>query len=184
MLRFAAPLLVALCLLLPPAAWADQTDKRLDELFARLQTTETSEEATRIEQAIWAIWLDSGSATTDLLMEHALAVMAAQDYPEALRLLDAVVELDPDYAEGWNKRATIYYLMGKPAKSLADVEHTLALEPRHFGALSGMGEIFLELGDDAKALDAFQRALEVDPHLAGAKAQVKRLERKVKGDQI
>ena len=179
-----------LALLLPltvawtDAARSDQTDPRLDELFVHLQDVETSTQARLIEQLIWGVWLESESPTLQLLMGRVVAAMGERDLRTALELLHSIVAIAPDYAEGWNKRATVYYLLGRYEESLADVERTLALEPRHFGALSGLGLIYSQLKDDASALDAYERALKVNPHLDQAKSEVKRLRRKVKGERI
>ncbi|MBM3491183.1 MAG: tetratricopeptide repeat protein [Alphaproteobacteria bacterium] len=162
----------------------DQGDRRLGDLFGKLKEAARSEDARLIEQAIWAVWLESGSATVDLLMQRGLQAMSSGDYPTGLVLFNSIVEFAPNYAEGWNKRATLYYLMGEFSASIADVERTLALEPRHFGALSGLGLIHTQLGDEAKALDAYERALAVHPHITLARNEVERLRKKVRGERI
>ena len=124
------------------------------------------------------------SPTLELLMNRVIMRMGNQEYGEALRLLDAIVTISPEYAEGWNKRATVYYLLGRYEDSISDVEKTLVLEPRHFGALSGLGLIYNRLDEDAAALDAFERALKVNPHLGQAKQEVKRLRGRIKGKRI
>ena len=179
-----------LALLLPLTfAWAggarsDQTDPRLDELFVHLHDVENTDQARLIEQLIWGVWLESKSPTLKLLMGRAVGAMGEQNFDKALEILHSVVAVAPNYAEGWNKRATVYFLMGRYEESIADVERTLTLEPRHFGALSGLGLIYARLEDNASALDAYQRALKVNPHLGQARAEVKRLRRKVKGENI
>ncbi len=165
-------------------ARADQTDPRLDQLFFQLQDVDEPREARLIEQMIWGVWLESKSPTLELLMGRVVNAMGQQKYGEALELLHSVVAIAPDYAEGWNKRATVYFLMGQYDDSIADVERTLDLEPRHFGALSGLGLIYMRLQKEADALDAFERALIVNPHLGQAKAAVKRLRPAVKGKDI
>ncbi len=165
-------------------ASASQTDPRLDALFRRLALTRDTTEAASLEQGIWTIWLQSGDPKIDRLMAGGLAAMDAGDTDSAEEIFDEIVAQAPDFAEGWNKRATLRYMTGDYAGSLADIERTLALEPRHFGALSGMGLVYTALGDDAKALDAFRRALKVDPNLAGAADQVRALEDKLKGRAI
>ena len=117
-------------------------------------------------------------------MNRVIMRMGNQEYGEALRILDAIVTISPEYAEGWNKRATVYYLLGRHEDSISDVEKTLDLEPRHFGALSGLGLIYNRLDEDAAALDAFERALKVNPHLGQAKQEVKRLRDRIKGKRI
>lgn len=166
-----------------PAA-ASQTDPRLDALFRRLADTRDATEAALIEQGIWSIWLQSGDRKIDRLMAGGMAAMDAGDTDSAEQIFDEIVEEAPDFAEGWNKRATLRYVMGDYQGSLADIARTLALEPRHFGALSGMGLCYLALGDDAKALDAFRRAYKVDPHLPGVAERIKALETKLRGRAI
>jgi tetratricopeptide (TPR) repeat protein len=110
--------------------------------------------------------------------------MDAQNSDVALKLLDAVVRLRPDYVEGWNRRATLYYLRNDYTRSLEDIEQVLAREPRHFGALAGLGMIMQDLGDDKRALDAFRRALAVNPHIDKVPELVKTLAEKVEGRDI
>ena len=117
-------------------------------------------------------------------MGRAVYSMGENKFDAALEILHSVVVVAPDYAEGWNKRATVYFLMGRYEESIADVERTLSLEPRHFGALSGLGLIYSHLEDNASALDAYERALKANPHLDQAKTEVKRLRSKVKGERI
>ncbi len=186
MKKWAGMLALLLPLTFGPAgsAWADQTDPRLDELFVHLQDVETSAQARSVEQLIWNVWLESESPTLRLLMGRVATAMGQQNFIAALKILDSVVAIAPNYAEGWNKRATVYFLLGQYEDSMTDVERTLALEPRHFGALSGLGLIYIRLKDNAAALDAYERALTVNPHLVQARAEVKRLRRKVKGENI
>ena len=179
-----AALFLAWVLVWAPPALARQDDSRLDELFARLQATADPVEARALEAVIWRLWTRSGSDAVDLLMGRGRQAMASGAYEAALRVLNRVVEIDPDFAEGWNRRATLYYLMGEFGPSVADIQRTLALEPRHFGALSGLGMIYTALDDDDGALKAYAKALEVNPHLAGARAAVTRLKKKLKGEGI
>lgn len=167
-----------------PAAAGQAVRPLLDSLLAKLKTAEDEPTARIIEEAIWKVWLRSGSDTVDLLMSRAITAMKAEDYPLALDLLNTIVDLKPDYAEGWNKRATVLYLLRDFSRSLQDVERTLSLEPRHFGALSGMGLIFLELGAKDKALKAFRRALAVHPFLPNAKRAEKELAEEIEGRGI
>ena len=164
-----------------PAAAPSRADQ-LDALFARLQSAGDPASAQLAEDAIIAIWLQSGSDTVDLLMSWGVQAIATKDYPKALDIFDRVVTLKPDYAEGWNKRATVYYLTDKYSQSLADIEHVLVLEPRHFGALIGLGSIFRELGDNTKAIAAYEQALALDPHLAKAREVLDQLEKKTGKD--
>jgi tetratricopeptide (TPR) repeat protein len=180
--RFLA-ILVALIALVQPAA-ARQGDDRLDSLFERLQTAQNPLEAKLIEEAIWQIWAQSGSPTVDLLLANSANAMSSGDFDKAQTMLDAVVQLDPDFAEGWNKRATLYFMTGNYQASIADIEKTLALEPRHFGALSGLGQILDRLDDAPGALKAYRRALAADPQMEAVRERVKELTLKVKGSPI
>jgi len=168
----------------PLPAAAGQDDERLDYLFAQLKTTDDEVKAHVIEQMIWRIWIENGDPAVDQAMTDGIAAMASGDYPAALADFDTVVKLAPGFAEGWNKRATVYYLMKNYAASVADVERTLALEPRHFGALSGLGLIYLALGDDAAALKAFEAALAIHPHMSGVRERVRALRILVRGRAI
>ncbi len=148
----------------------------LDRLFGQLHKANDERAAKAVEQAIWQLWTQSGSPTADALLQQATRAMSASAYPVALRILDTIVEIKPDFAEAWNKRATVYYLERQFEKSLSDIDVVLDLEPRHFGALSGLGMIRREMGDDKGALEAFRRALVIHPHQTGAKRAVKELE--------
>ena len=161
-----------------------EQQRLLDSLFLQLSDAKNPDAAKLIEQAIWRLWLVSGSDTVDFLMGRVLEAMRGDDYPLALDLLNAVVALAPDYAEGWNKRATVLFALKDYPRALRDVERTLALEPRHFGALSGMGLIFNDIGDQARALSAFRRALAVNPFMSDAKSLVRELEEAVDGREI
>lgn len=174
---------VALLVGMPPAL-ADQNDPRLDTLFALLQEDAAEHSVKIVESRIWSVWHESDSATVSLLLSRGTKAMHENRYDVALRAFDSIVELQPDFAEGWNKRATLYFLMGRYRDSLADVEKTLELEPRHFGALSGLGMIYTKLEQDENALEAYEQALAVNPHLQQAKSEVRRLRKKVLGNRI
>ena len=153
-------------------------DGRLDALFDRLRNTQDAGEARRTEAAIWQIWLEPGDPAAGSLMKLALDAQQRGDLFGAFALYDAIVNLRPDYAEGWNRRATVLYLLGRYEDSRKDAERTVALEPRHFGALSGLGLIAAEKNDDDAALDAFERALVFNPHMAQIRAQAEVLRKK------
>jgi tetratricopeptide (TPR) repeat protein len=161
-----------------------QRSPSLDTLFQALKIAPDVESAKAIENRIWAVWMVSGSDTCNLLMGRAKAAADEKDYDLAIKLLDAVIELKPDYVEGWNRRATVYYLMNDYGHALADIREVLAREPRHFGALAGLGLILQELGDDAHALEAYRRALAINPHLEHVGETVKELREKVEGRDI
>ena len=188
-LAFTAPTAFAAAEETPPSVGADKAPvksraEQLDTLFQSLRTASSKETAKAAEDGIWRLWLESGSDTIDLLMNWAMKAMEAKDYGTALDFLDRVVIMKPDYAEGWNKRATVYFLMDDYSKSIADIGKTLALEPRHFGALSGLGMIMRELGEDKRAIEAYQKALAVDPNLDGVQKALDELQLKAAGKQI
>src|SRR3984957_1910627 len=141
-----------------PKVGADRT-RGLDFLFGALKAAPDEASAKHVEARIWAVWMQTPSDTAALLMVRAKAAMDAQKYDVALKLLDAVVKLRPDYVEAWNRRARVYYLQSDSQRSLENIEQVLVREPRHFGALAGLGMIMQDLGDDKRALDAFRKAL-------------------------
>jgi Flp pilus assembly protein TadD len=153
---------------------------RLDALFARLARND-SPDWLSVQNEIWAQWSQSGSPAMDLLLMRAESAMENGQFELALRFLDDLVRLAPDFAEGWNKRATVYFLLGEYGRSVADIARTLALEQRHFGALSGLGMILERLGDKKGAMRAYRRGLEVHPNLPGAAQGVERLSPDVDG---
>jgi tetratricopeptide (TPR) repeat protein len=156
----------------------------LDFLFGALKVAPDEASARHVEARIWALWLQTPSDTAALLMMRAKAAMDAQQLDIALKLLDAVIKLRPDYVEGWNRRATLYYLQNDYAHSLEDIQQVLVREPRHFGALAGLGMIMQDLGDEKRALEAFRKALAVDPYLEKVPELVKTLSEKVEGRDI
>ncbi|MDA0664410.1 MAG: tetratricopeptide repeat protein [Proteobacteria bacterium] len=147
------------------SAGATQADPRLDSLFDQLKKTTNAREADGIERQIWSIWMEAGAEDLNILMRQGTVAMAERDFPLAMESFDALIALAPDMAEAWNKRATLHYLMQNFEASVADVQQTLALEPRHFGAIVGMGMIYDQLGDQAAALKAFEQGLKINPHM-------------------
>jgi tetratricopeptide (TPR) repeat protein len=156
----------------------------LDTLFQALKIAPDEESAKAIEDRIWAIWTISDSDTCNLLMSRVKAATDNKKYDLAIKLLDAIIAIKPDYVEAWNRRATIYYLIDDIPHSLADIREVLAREPRHFGALSGLGLILQDIGDDKDALEAYRKALAIDPHLENIPDVVKTLTEKVEGRDI
>jgi tetratricopeptide (TPR) repeat protein len=166
-----------------PKVGADRT-RGLDFLFGALKAAPDEASARHVEARIWALWMQTPSDTAALLMLRAKAAMEAKKVDIALKLLDAVVKLRPDYIEAWNRRATLYYLQNDYTRSLEDIRQVLIREPRHFGALAGLGMIMQELGDERRALEAFRKALAVNPHLEKVPDLVKMLTEKVEGRDI
>lgn len=149
----------------------------LDSLFARLRRVSGEDEANRTEAAIWKLWMSSDSPTAEVLLGQATAAMEAKEFDASLEILDSLVEVYPDFAEAWNKRATLYFYLGRYRESLADIETVLDLEPRHFGALSGRGMIYQKEKNFSAALAAFRDALAVNPAMTSIKNAIKQLER-------
>jgi tetratricopeptide (TPR) repeat protein len=191
--HFSAVLLVALFAAFPARAEIEGppiltprviADMALDDLFARLKENAESPAGGRIEQEILRRFSRSGSPTADLLLAWAVDAMDAKNYPLALDVLDQVIVIKPDFAEAWNKRATVYYLIDDYSASLSDIRATLALEPRHFGALAGFGMILESLDRKAEAIRVFKRALEVNPRLEQVKETLQKLEEEDAGSEI
>jgi tetratricopeptide (TPR) repeat protein len=168
---------------LPPAGQGGRA-YNLDTLFDALKIAPDPTSAKAIENSIWALWMVSGSDTCNLLMSRVKAATDAKDYDLAIKLLDAIIEIKPDYVEAWNRRATVYFLKNDYAHSIADIREVLAREPRHFGALTDLGLILQQLGDDKDALEAYRKALAIDPHLEYIPDIVRTLREKVEGRDI
>lgn len=180
-------ILLSVALVLGLVATAARADERLDRLFAELGREDATADASywqAIEDEIWAIWSQSGSATADYLLRRGQEALAAGDTGAAIEHLTALVETAPAFAEGWNARATAYYKAGLPGPALADIARVLTLEPRHFGALTGLGLILEEGGDKRGALGAFRAALAIHPHRADVREAVERLEKELQGEAI
>jgi tetratricopeptide (TPR) repeat protein len=167
-----------------PRAEHGEQNYSLDTLFAALKIAPDEASAKAIEGRIWAVWIASGSDTCNLLMSRVKAATENKDYDLAIKLLDSVIALKPGYVEAWNRRATVYYLKQDYGHAIADVAEVLAREPRHFGALSGLGLMLQDIGDDKHALEAFRKALAIDPHLDNLPETVKTLSEKVEGRGI
>ena len=168
---------------LPRAQRGDRA-QNLDRLFEALKLAPDEESAKFVENRIWAIWMASASDTANLLMGRVKTAVDAQELDLAIKLLNAIIDIKPDFTEAWNRRATVYYAKKEFGRALADIRQVLAREPRHFGALSGLGIILQEIGDEKHALDAFRRALAVHPHLERIPDLVKKLTDKIDGRDI
>lgn len=155
----------------------------LDQLFAQLAQKDNPDWE-RVQAQIWNAWSQSGSASMDLLLSRAERAMGHEDYDTALLFLDDLVRLAPDFAEGWNKRATVYFLKEDYGRSIADIAETLNREPRHFGALSGLGIMLDRIGDKKGALEAYRRAKAIHPHLDGVDEGIKKLTPEVDGQRL
>ena len=182
LLRTSLGVLLAGLLALPVAA--DQTDQRLPGLFDELLSTTDESAARQLEGQIWQIWYEHDDTAIVLLMRQGRGHMNRGDFGSAERSFDQVVKIAPAYAEGWNARATLYYLMGRHQESLGDIEATLALEPRHFGALSGRGLVYAALEEWELALEAFDAALAVNPHMTGARLNAEALRKGLRDKEI
>ena len=167
------------------ALHADQNDPQLGVLFSLLQEPATTEsEAAEVTSQIWQKWLESDNEDVDKLMTLGIHAMNRLALPEAVIIFSKVIELAPDFAEGWNKRATVYYMMREFQLSTADVKNTLKLEPRHFGALSGQGMIYVQTDNNHAAIEFFKRALEVNPSMSALRENIEYLEQELKKNVI
>lgn len=185
--------LVCILLLVAATAAADRTAaqspptgeepagraRRIDALFAALKTTRVEEEGDAMVAEVWRLWLQSGRPDLDAAMQQATNLMNSGLSVLAMPTFDDIVAKAPDWAEAWNKRATALYLLGEHDRSLADIDRVLALEPRHFGALAGMGLIRIAKGEPREALSAYRRALAVNPFLKERHGLIPELERQV-----
>ncbi|WP_374651586.1 tetratricopeptide repeat protein [Dongia sp.] len=165
-------------------AAADQKDPRLPALFQRLHDADNAQIARLTEFMIWQIWSESGTPELDRMMEEGEAAMETQDYAAAIGIFSEIVAARPDFAEGWNRRATVYYLSGDYNASLADIEKVLELEPRHFGAISGLGVVNLARAHDEAARDAFERVLSLYPRNAPARENLKLVKKRLDDSAI
>lgn len=157
--------------------------QRVDALFSDLKKERDADKARELANQIRMEWQDSGSATVNLLMQWADKAIADNKQPAALDILDQVIALAPSYVEGWNRRATLHYMMGNYRKSMSDINHVLSLEPRHFGALTGMAEILGSAGKDELALRAWEQLLAIYPADRKAQEQLGELTEKLAGSK-
>jgi tetratricopeptide (TPR) repeat protein len=153
-----------------------QNDPRLAELFDQLKAAPSAETAADAEQEIWSIWHLTGTEAIDRIMAIGMHTMSQRDFDRALQAFDTITERAPYFAEGWNKRATLFWLMGDYDASVSDIDRTLALEPRHFGALSGLSMIRSAQDRHLEALEALQRMLVVHPNSPGVQQRINQIE--------
>ncbi|TJV60668.1 MAG: hypothetical protein E5Y18_03775 [Mesorhizobium sp.] len=163
---------------------ANTLRERLDQLFVDLKRELNEKAAERIAARISHEWSQSGSASIDLMMQWSQKAAEDKKFDVALDFLDQVVTLQPAYAEGWNRRATVHFMMNNFGKSMADIDRTLQLEPRHFGALSGLAQIMAVTGHKQSALEAWQRVLSIYPMMRSAQDQVGTLSEELAGEGI
>ncbi len=158
------------------ASPADQNDPALDRLFERLTITTSDEEASNITREIWQRWTANDDPAVSQLMQTGIRALNYSTYRRALQSFDRVIEMAPEFAEGWNKRATLYYHIKEYRRSIDDIKETLRLEPRHFGAWSGLGLVSIAQENYSGALAAFKKALSINPHIANIRRYVQKLE--------
>ncbi len=152
--------------------------RALDALFKGLKTARSDDEANELVGRIWETWTRSGRPNVDRLMEEGIGYLSIRQLGAAHDRFTEAIGAAPDFAEAWNKRATVLFLMNEHEQSLADIEKVLALEPRHFGALAGRGMIHAHAGRWREALDAYSQALAVNPHLKERETIIPELERR------
>ena len=162
-------------------ALSDQKDKRLPELFNDLKQSASHDAAQVVEKKIWEIWTSHKVPQIELLMDRGIKLLNSNNLDEAMVVFNSLLDQAPDFSEAWNKRATIYFLMGDFEKSMQDIQSTLALEPRHFGAISGLGLIFNALERPENALKAFRRVQEIYPLSRSAKSFIRKLNKTIPG---
>ncbi|HWU61189.1 MAG TPA: tetratricopeptide repeat protein [Ensifer sp.] len=167
----------------PPPLAAISPSQKLDTLFAQLKRLRDPSAAQGVVGEIWGVWNNSGSATVDLMLRSADAAVAKQQYSAALDYLDEAIALKPDYAESWNKRATLHFKTGNYERSMADIAQVLTREPRHFGALSGMAAILEDAGQDAAALAVWEKVIDLYPANRDAQGHVRTLSEKLDGNK-
>jgi Flp pilus assembly protein TadD len=176
--------ILLICLLTPVSLLADQNDPRLEDLFAELKSETDIYRANTIADRIWQIWLINEDSQANSMMQRGIAQMNSNSIRAALDTFDRLVTLKPNFAEAWNKRATIYYQIGEFDASLRDIDEVLKLEPFHFGALSGRGLVYMGKEDYFMARGSFLTLLEVYPAMPGVKNNVEMLEQVLRNRAI
>ena len=190
-----AALVAAFCVCLAPGAIAepatpdaDKSAKKLplslDDLFARLKAASDDAEAKGVSKLIEQRLGRSGSATADLLTERARQAMSIQDLPLAVELMDRATTLEPGWSEGWNRRATVFWMLSDPSAAISDLQRTLVLEPRHYEAWAALGRIYQTLEDKRRALEAFRRAAAIYPRMDRLQTAIDRLAPDVDGRDL
>lgn len=178
-IKLIVELMIGIVFVFPPTALSDQTDNRLDKLFVVLKSSSNPTELQQVESSIWDIWFDSGEPEVDVLMDTADAAVQAGNLEYAEGLYTQVVEKVPDFSEGWNRRATVRYYQRDYDGSLDDIQRTLILEPRHFGATWGLGMILGSRRELTGAIAAFERLLEIKPNARDARLRLELLKKEL-----
>lgn len=182
--QFFAAFLIAVALA-GGSAVADQKDPRLDSLFSTMLSKDVDpSDIGTIQRKIWGIWIETGDLRGDELMRKGIDAMHRQNFEGAVKLFSELIDLKPEVAEGWNKRATVFFLMRQYENSIEDVKRTLALEPRHWGAMSGLGMIYDNMGDVDAAIAAFEKALELNPYMIMVHRRLEDLYKKAEENRI
>ncbi|MCY3768052.1 MAG: tetratricopeptide repeat protein [Gammaproteobacteria bacterium] len=163
---------------------ADQNNPELERLFDSLHHTDNPTEAAAITQKIWENWYQTDNQRVEKLMALGDLSMRRGKLSDAVDFFSEIIELQPDYAEGWNRRATAYYMLGEYQLSTNDVAQTLQREPRHFGALSGQGMIYMQLQEKERALEFYEKALEVNPHMSGVQQNIRMIRELIQDEVI
>lgn len=184
MFRALIVILGVLCWTGTPVAAESASSQALDRLFDALKGAQDASEGNRLTSLIWQIWNHPEDPETGELMAEGRNALEKLDFYTALNRFDEVIKRAPEMAEGWNKRATVYYVMGDFESSIRDIQQVLRLEPRHFGALAGLGMNYDALGDKQQALNAWRRALDANPHLEDAPVRIRQLEKDLQQQSI
>jgi tetratricopeptide (TPR) repeat protein len=163
---------------------ADEKSKVLADLYAHLATADSPEAAKKIQATIERLWMHSGSDTVNLLMQRSSKALGAKNHDQALKFLDYVVQIAPDYAEGFNRRAYIHFARNDTASAVGDLRRALALEPNHFRALDGLAQIWRQTGNAKGALSVVKQLLEIHPYWEGGDRMAEELAREVEGQGI
>lgn len=177
-------IIILLLTLTPALAVADQSNPALNDLFRSLQVT-TATKARDIESKIWSLWVvhDSNPDATGM-MRLGIQMMQANQLSEAGLVFSRLIDTQPDFAEAWNKRATVRYMLGDHDGSKADIVEVLEREPRHFGALSGLAMIHMQNGNLKGALNAYEAALLINPFMLNAQTMIDALKQKLQGQAL
>jgi tetratricopeptide (TPR) repeat protein len=183
-LKLILQMAVALVLSLPVIVVGDQTDQRLEDLFQTLRSSQDSTVLLEAESSIWDIWYDSGQADVDRLLVEAAELMSSGQLADAESIYSRVIAVAPNFSEGWNRRATVRYYQRDYTGSLDDIEQTLKLEPRHFGAIWGLGMILGSQRDYQRAILAFERLLEIKPHASDARPRIELLKQELTKESV